>query len=100
MDHVNASEFTEADAQPRAFTVLIPRALQPTMNALPAYVRQQVLAELFRVAALTGQERSGQVHGFTYAMRLEVGGCMVTVEMDDPHSRLMLTGLNWKRQDA
>ncbi|MFL5347562.1 MAG: hypothetical protein ACJ8AT_22480 [Hyalangium sp.] len=70
------------------------------MNTLPAYVRQQVLAELFRVAALTGQERAGQTHGYTYAMCLEVAGCTVSVEMDDPHSRLMLTGLNWKRQDA
>ena len=100
MEHVHATDFTEAEAKPRSFTVLIPRALQPTMNTLPAYVRQQVLTELFRVAALTAQERSGQVRGYTYAMRLEVAGCSVSVEMDDPHARLMLTGLSWKRQDA
>lgn len=100
MEHANVTDFTEAAPKPRAFTVLIPRALQPTMNALPTNVRQQVLAELFRVAALTAQERAGQLNGYTYAMRMEVAGCTVSVEMDDPHSRLMLTGLLWKRQDA
>jgi hypothetical protein len=100
MEHVNATDYTEASPRPRAFTVLIPRALQPAMNTLPTDVRQQVLAELFRVAALTAQERAGQIHGYTYAMRMEVAGCAVSVEMDDPHSRLMLTGLLWKRQDA
>jgi hypothetical protein len=96
MDHVNASDAAEALQQPRAFTVLIPRALQPTVNALPAEVRQRVLAELFRVASLTTEERAGQTHGYTYAMRLEVANCTVTVEMDDPRSRLLLTGLTWR----
>jgi hypothetical protein len=67
------------------------------MNALPAEVRQEVLAELFRVAALTTQERAGQIDGYTYALRMEVAGCEVSVEMDDARSRLMLTGLIWKR---
>ncbi len=100
MEHVHATDYTEATPKPRAFTVLIPRALQPTMNTLPTNIRQQVLAELFRVAALTAQERAGQVHCYTYALRMEVAGCAVSVEMDDLHSRLMLTGLNWKRRDA
>ncbi|WP_224240527.1 HIT family protein [Hyalangium gracile] len=97
MDHVNATDFAEVAPRPRAFTVLIPRALQPTVNSLPTEVRQQVLAELFRVAALTTQERAGNTHGYTYALRMEVAGCAVSVEMDDPRSRLMLTGLVWKR---
>jgi hypothetical protein len=96
MDHVNSSDVAQGLEQPRAFTVLIPRALQPTVNALPAEVRQRVLAELFRVASLTTQERAGRTEGYTYAMRLEVADCAVTVEMDDPRSRLMLTGLTWQ----
>jgi len=97
MDQVNSIDVAEALQQPRAFTVLIPRALQPTVNALPAEVRQRVLAELFRVASLTTQERAGQAHGYTYALRMEVADCAVTVEMDDQRSRLMLTGLTWQR---
>lgn len=100
MDHVNAMDFTEAAPRPRAFTVLIPRALQPTVNALPTDVRQRVLAELFRVAALTTQQRAGNARGYTYALRMDVAGCGVSVEMDDERSRLMLTGLLFKRQDA
>jgi hypothetical protein len=100
MDHVHETDFAEPAPKPRAFTVLIPRALQPTVNALPAEVRHQVLAELFRVAALTTQQRAGYVHSYTYALRLDVAGCAVSVEMDDPRSRLMLTGLSFKRQDA
>ncbi|WP_224368512.1 hypothetical protein [Hyalangium versicolor] len=100
MDHVNVTDFAEAAPRPRAFTVLIPRALQPIVNALPTEVRQQVLSELFRVAALTTQQRAGNVRGYTYALRMEVAGCAVCVEMDDARSRLMLTGLLFKRQDA
>lgn len=95
MDHLNSSDVAQGYEQARAFTVLIPRALQPTVNALPAEVRQRVLAELFRVASLTTQERAGRTQGYTYALRLEVADCTVTVEMDDPRSRLMLTGLTW-----
>ncbi|MDY7233175.1 hypothetical protein [Hyalangium rubrum] len=83
--------------RPQAFTVLIPRALQPAMNALPTEVRQRVLAELFHLAARTTQERAGEASSFTYALRLEVSDCVVSVEMDDPRSRLMLTGLAWNR---
>jgi hypothetical protein len=97
MDHIDFIDFKEATPQPRAFSVRIPRTLQDTMNALPAEVRQEVLAELFRVAALTTQERAGRINGYTYALRMEVAGCEVSVEMDDPRSRLMLTGLIWKR---
>lgn len=90
----------EVVPRPRAFTVLIPRSLRPMVDALPSEVRQQVLAELFRVAALTTQERMGNTHGYTYALRMEVAGCEVSVEMDDPRARLMLTGLYWKRPHA
>lgn len=97
MDHVESSDIAQGLEQPRAFTVLIPRALQPTVNALPSEVRQRVLAELFRVASQTTQERAGRAHGYTYALRMEIADCAVTVEMDDPRSRLMLTGLTWQR---
>jgi hypothetical protein len=101
MDHVNSFDGTEgALPEQRAFTVLIPRALQPTVNALPAEVRQRVLAELFRVASRTTRERSGRVEGYTYALRMEVAGCALSVEMDDARSRLVLTGLNWQRPHA
>ena len=90
----------EVARPPRAFTVLIPRALQPTVDALPSEVRQSVLAELFRLAARTTQERSGEAHSYTYALREEVAGCAVCVGMEDPRSRLMLTGLSWKRPHA
>lgn len=100
MDQAQFFDAAESAPKPRAFTVLIPRALQPTVNALPAEIRQRVLAELFHVAALTTQEREGQTRGYTYASRLEVAGCAVSVEMDDPRSRLMLTGLTWQRPHA
>jgi hypothetical protein len=100
MDQAQFVDAAESAPKARAFTVLIPRALQPTVNALPAEVRQRVLAELFRIAALTTQEREGQTHGYTYALRMEVAGCTVSVEMDDPRSRLMLTGLIWQRQHS
>ncbi|HEX8706034.1 MAG TPA: hypothetical protein VF815_44775 [Myxococcaceae bacterium] len=99
VDTVNSVRFPPQRTQ--AFTVLIPRALQPTVNALPAEVRQRVLAELFSLASRTSQERAGEASSFTYALRLEVANCVVSVEMDDPRSRLMLTGLSWSRpQDA
>lgn len=97
MDSFPSTPSLEPAARPQAFTVLIPRSLQPTVNALPAEVRQRVLAELFRLASLTTQERSGEAHSFTYALRLEVAGCVLSVEMDDPRSRLMLTALTWHR---
>jgi hypothetical protein len=100
MDYAHLTDVTEAAPKSRAFTVLIPRALQPTVNELPTEVRRRVLAELFRVAALTTQERSGSVKGYTYALRMEVAGCTLSVEMDDPRSRLMLTGLTWQRPHA
>lgn|GEM_PF-1901520 len=101
MDHVNSLDVADAALpRPQAFTVLIPRGLQPIVNALPAEVRQQVLAELFRLASLTTQERAGRTRGYTYALRMEVAGCAVSVEMDDPRSRLMLTGLTWLHPHA
>lgn len=100
MDQAQYFDAGESTPKARAFTVLIPRALQPTVNALPSEVRQQVLAELFRVAAFTTQEREGRTRGYTYALRLEVAGCAVSVEMDDPRSRLMLTGLIWQQPHA
>jgi hypothetical protein len=100
MDQVQSLDAVESAPKAQAFTVLIPRSLQPTVNALPAEVRQRVLAELFRVAAQTTQEREGRTRGYTYALRMEVAGCTVSVEMDDPRSRLLLTGLVWQRQHA
>jgi hypothetical protein len=93
MDSLDSVDSVGLDARPQAFTVLIPRALQPTVDALSSEVRQRVLAELFRLAAHTSRERAGVTKSFTYALRLEVSGCMVSVEMDDSRSRLMLTGL-------
>jgi predicted lipid carrier protein YhbT len=95
VDTINSIRFNAPRTQ--AFTVLIPRALQPTVNALPAEVRQRVLAELFSLASRTSQERAGEASSFTYALRLEVADCVVSVEMDDPRSRLMLTGLSWSK---
>jgi hypothetical protein len=93
MDSLNPVDSVGHAPRPQAFTVLIPRALQPTVDALSGEVRQRVLAELFRLAAHTSRERAGIAKSFTYARQLEVAGCMVCVEMDDSRSRLMLTGL-------
>jgi hypothetical protein len=95
VDSINSVRFTPQ--RNHAFTVLIPRALQPTVNSLPAEVRQRVLAELFSLASRTSQERAGEAASFTYALRLEVANCVVSVEMDDPRSRLMLTGISWSK---
>jgi hypothetical protein len=100
MDQTNAMDSDQVLPRPQSFTVIIPRSLQPVMSSLPSEVRQQVLSELFRVAALTTQERAGQLRGYTYATRLEVAGCTACVEMDDERSRLMLTGLVWNEHDA
>lgn len=97
MDHVDSVGSAGFAPQLQSFTVLIPRALQRSVDRLPSEVRQQVMTELYRVASDTGRERAGVSPSYTYALRMEVAGCVVSVEMDDARSRLMLTGLSWQR---
>ncbi len=77
----------------QAFTVLIPRGLQATVDGLPAEARQELLAELFRMAALAQQERSLLPSASPYTLRLDLAGCQVSVELDPTRSRLTLAGL-------
>jgi shikimate kinase len=77
----------------QAFTVLIPRGLQATVDGLPAEARQELLAELFRMAALAHQERSLLPSAAPYTLRLDLAGCQVSVELDPARSRLTLAGL-------
>ncbi|NVI99405.1 hypothetical protein HV824_14920 [Myxococcus sp. AM009] len=76
-----------------AFTVLIPRGLQATVEGLAAETRQELLAELFRLAALARQEESHLPPEFPYTLRLDVAGCQVSVELDPSRARLTLVGL-------
>lgn len=81
----------------QAFTVLIPRGLQATVDGLPAEARQELLAELFRMAALAHQERNLLPSAAPYTLRMDVAGCQVSVELDPSRSRLTLAGLNRAR---
>jgi hypothetical protein len=84
----------------QAFTVLIPRGLQATVDGLPAEARQELLAELFRMAALAHQERNLLPSTSPYTLRLELSGCQVGVEMDPARSRLTLASLVRTRASA
>ncbi|NVJ25445.1 MULTISPECIES: hypothetical protein [Myxococcus] len=82
----------------QAFTVLIPRGLQGSVDGLPQDVRQALLSELFRMASLAHQERSLLLPmSEPYALNLDLDGCHVTVEMDPSRSRLTLAGLTRAR---
>lgn len=81
----------------QAFTVLIPRGLQATVEGLSAEVRQAVLAELFRMASLAWRERGLLPANAPYTLKLEVAACQVSVELDPARSRLSLTGLTRPR---
>jgi len=73
--------------------VLIPRGLQAAVDGLPAESRQELLAELFRLAALARQEQGQLPAGSPYTLRLDVAGCLVSVELSPSRSRLTLSGL-------
>ena len=77
----------------QAFTVLIPRGLQATVDGLSAEGRQELLAELFRMAALAHQERGLLPSSAPYTLHLDLAGCHVRVELDPARSRLTLSGL-------
>lgn len=77
----------------QAFTVLIPRGLQATVDGLMAEARQELLAELFRMAALAHQERGLLSSSAPYTLQLDLAGCHVSVELDPARSRLTLAGL-------
>ncbi|MBZ4417618.1 hypothetical protein [Myxococcus sp. RHSTA-1-4] len=81
----------------QAFTVLIPRGLQATVDGLSPDARQELLAELFRMAALAHQERGQLPSAAPYTLRLELAGCQVSVELDPSRSRLTLAGLRRAR---
>lgn len=81
----------------QAFTVLIPRGLQGSVDGLPQGVRQALLSELFRMASLAHQERSLLPVSGPYALNLDLDGCHVIVEMDPSRSRLTLAGLTRAR---
>ena len=84
----------------QAFTVLIPRGLQTTVDALSAESRQELLAELFRMASLAHQERGLLPSSAPYTLRLDLAGCQVSVELDPMRSRLTLSGLTRARSLA
>ncbi|SEU31447.1 hypothetical protein [Stigmatella erecta] len=98
MDSVDSIDSLGFEPRPRAFTVLIPRALQPFVDRLPPETRQYVMAELFRLAAQSSCRISGDNGSFTSALNLEVADCLVRVEMDVARSRLMLTQLVWQKK--
>jgi len=81
----------------QAFTVLIPRGLQGSVDGLPQDVRQALLSELFRMASLAHQERSLLQASSPYALNLDLDGCHAIVEMDPSRSRLTLAGLTRAR---
>ncbi len=84
----------------QAFTVLIPRGLQAAVDGLPAQSRQELLAELFRMAALAHEERGLLPSSAPYTLRLDLAGCQVSVELDPSRSRLTLSGLSRARSLA
>ncbi len=77
----------------QAFTVLIPRSLQPSVEGLPTEVRQALLAELFRMASLAHEHRGTLPPLGPYTLKLEVRGCGASVEMDTARSRVTLVGV-------
>jgi hypothetical protein len=93
-------ETAGASQSSHAFTVLIPRGLQASVDGLPAQSRQELLAELFRMAALAHQERGLLPSTSPYTLRLELAGCQVSVELDPTRSRLTLSGLTRARSLA
>ena len=94
---MNSAETAGIAQSSQAFTVLIPRGLQGTVDALPPGARQELLAELFRMAALAHQERGLLPSSAPYTLRLELAGCQVSVELDPSRSRLTLSGLQRAR---
>jgi hypothetical protein len=84
----------------QAFTVLIPRGLQAVVDGLPSGARQELLAELFRMASLAHQERGLLPSMAPYTLRLELADCQVSVELDPSRSRLTLSGLQRARAQA
>ncbi|CAM4300111.1 hypothetical protein HRD49_17555 [Corallococcus exiguus] len=81
----------------QAFTVLIARGVQSTVDGLSAEVRRAVLAELFRMGALACEAHSGQAACPPYTLRLDVADCRMHVELDPTRTRLSLTGLTRPR---
>lgn len=93
---MNSVDATGAPSS-QAFTVLIPRGLQGTVDGMPPELRQALLSELFRMASLAHQERSLLPASLPYALHLDLEGCHVTVELDPSRSRLTLSGLTRAR---
>ncbi|RKG88343.1 hypothetical protein D7W82_10440 [Corallococcus sp. CA049B] len=81
----------------QAFTVLIARGVQSTVDRLSAEVRRAVLAELFRMGARACEAHSGQAARPPYTLRLDVADCRMHVELDPMRTRLSLTGLTRPR---
>ncbi|NTX05908.1 hypothetical protein [Myxococcus sp. CA040A] len=88
---------TTGSPSSQAFTVLIPRSLQGSVDGLSPETRQALLSELFRMAALAHQERGLLPMSEPYALNLDLDGCHVVVEMDPSRSRLTLSGLTRAR---
>lgn len=82
----------------QAFTVLIPRPLQSSVEGLPTQVRQALLAELFRMASLAHQQRDALPTVGPYTLPLEVAGCAARVELDASRARLTLVGVQRSAQ--
>lgn len=82
----------------QAFTVLIARGVQSTVDGLPAEIRRAVLAELFRLGARASQAHAGQAADCPpYTLCLDVADCRMHVELDPTRTRLSLTGLTRPR---
>lgn len=81
----------------QAFTVLIARGVQSTVDGLSEEVRRAVLAELFRLGARASQEHQGRTPCPPYTLRLDVADCRMHVELDPTRTRLSLTGLTRPR---
>ncbi|RKG76634.1 hypothetical protein [Corallococcus terminator] len=81
----------------QAFTVLIVRGVQSTVDGLAPEVRRAVLAELFRMGADACREHSDGAPCLPYTLRLDVADCRMHVELDPLRTRLSLTGLTRPR---
>ncbi|WP_223640662.1 hypothetical protein [Corallococcus sp. EGB] len=82
----------------KAFTVLIARGVQATVDGLSAEVRRAVLAELFRMGARACEAHTGAAATCPpYTLRLDVADCRMHVELDPMRTRLSLTGLTRPR---
>ncbi|MBN8470725.1 hypothetical protein JYJ95_29825 [Corallococcus exiguus] len=81
----------------QAFTVLIARGVQSTVDGLSAEVRRAVLAELFRMGTEASENHSGHTPCPPYTLRLDVADCRMHVELDPMRTRLSLTGLTRPR---